>query len=400
MNDDRELASIVESTNRRFVERFGVEPIWIGAAPGRVNLIGDHVDYNDGFVLPFAIEKYTVAAAAPVNSTSISHSTVYSVQQDSSCDIETGKMLEPGKTGWGEYIKGVMHGFQSHGIGIPSMRLIINSSVPAGSGLSSSAALEVSVATMLEAAFEIKLGNQAKAVLCQKAEHAFTKVPCGLMDQYISVFGKRDHLLLLDCRDQSHRQISFDHENLALLIVDSNVSHELGSSEYPIRKERCDTAARKLGVTSLRSVDMTTLVSKQDQLEPIEFRRAKHVVSENGRTLRFVDALEQKDWVAAGNLMFESHESLRDDYEVSCQELDRLVRIAMEVGIEGGVYGARMTGGGFGGSAIMLVKRECAEDVSREVLEQFNANTEWSDASVFCSRPATGAQIIAPGRPE
>ena len=395
MNDAGQLETVVVSAKRRFTERFGVEPTWIGAAPGRVNLIGDHVDYNGGFVLPFAIEKYTVVAAAPCSPTAEEKSLhVFSVQQNSSCDIDLSQTLEPTGSGWAEYVKGVVHGFQLLGAQIQPMRMLIDSTVPAGSGLSSSAALEVAVATMLEVACDLKLAGQAKALLCQQAEHDFAKVPCGLMDQYVSVHGKRDHLLLLDCLEQSHRQVPFDHENLTLLIINSHVQHALGNSEYPIRRQRCKSAAKKLGIASLRLLEMKALNAQQTKLGLIEFRRAKHVVSENDRTLKFVDALKAQDWPEAGRLMYQSHESLRDDYEVSCPELDRLVQIASDLGSQAGVYGARMTGGGFGGSVVMLVKRELADDVSRIVLERFNSIVGWNDATAFRARPASGAHSV------
>ena len=299
----RELAAQANQTAAMFVERFGAEPTWIAAAPGRVNLIGDHVDYSDGFVLPFAIEKYSVVAGAPTDEPL---STICSVQMDASFGFDANSNLVPAQSGWREYVKGVFHGFQSLDASIPQMQMMINSSVPVGSGLSSSAALEVSIATMLESACRLPIGKRQMALLCQKAENGFAKVPCGVMDQFISVFAKQDSALLLDCCDLSFRQIPFDLSEVALLIINSNTTHELASSQYAVRRKRCESVCQKLKIKSLRSLDLEMLQSNRAKLDELEFKRAKHAVTENARTLAFADHLQTKDWQQAGHLMYQS----------------------------------------------------------------------------------------------
>ena len=388
---DPELSSLIETTIGLFKKRFGSAPAWVSAAPGRVNLIGDHVDYNDGLVLPVAIDKYTIAVGAPLDPSS-QISTVHSVQSDESFEIENHKSLLPSGSGWQEYIKGVIHGFQSCGATVPPLKILINSTVPTGSGLSSSAALEVSLASMLELACDHKLADSEKALLCQTAEHEFANVPCGIMDQFISVFAKQDHALLLDCRDLTFQQIPFDQSEIALLIINSNATHELANSQYSERRKRCDSVCEALKIQSLRSLDMETLQSKRDLIGELEYRRAKHVVSEIARTAAFAKHITNQQWIEAGQLMYQSHASLSRDYEVSCLELDVLVQLANDIGHAGGVFGSRMTGGGFGGSTVSLVKRSVVDEIAHTIVERFNSDPRTQrSATVFHTNPSQGA---------
>lgn len=390
---------LAESVRKRFAERFGRPPKWMVAAPGRVNLIGDHVDYNDGIVLPLAIDRYTIVAGDVAESGSVC--TIQSVNANESLVVDLGQPLLPSGNHWGNYIKGVFFGFLELVPKIPAMDLLVMSSVPMGGGLSSSAALEVAIATVLESATEFKLKPKQKALLCQKAEHDFASVPCGVMDQFASVFGQQDSMLQLDCRDLSIRNVAFDNDRLALLVVNSNVQHELAASEYSIRRKQCEQAVAALGVSSLRDIDRELLQSKRYLISDLEYRRVLHVVSENERTVRFVDLLVSERFEEAGTLLFESHDSLRYDYEVSCEELDRLVLIAKEIGVEGGVYGSRMTGGGFGGSTITLVDRKSVQNVAIKMLESFSAlgkqnqiKGNQKQATAFVTRPSKGAHEI------
>ena len=393
-NSNQELTTLVGQTAALFLERYDIQPTWIAVAPGRVNLIGDHVDYNDGFVLPVAIGKYSVAAGAIAESET-AVSTIYSVQEDASFELDSSMELTPTDSGWEEYVKGVIHGFQSLGASVPPLQVIVNSSVPMGSGLSSSAALEVSLATLLAVACDQPLDKKQLGLLCQKAEHDFAGVPCGAMDQFISVFGKENHALLLDCRDLSFRQIPLDQSEVALLIIDSNASHRLGESQYAMRRKCCESACQKLGVDSLRSLDMETLQANRNMLSPVEFKRCLHVVSENARTISFAAHMQNNRWQLAGQLMFQSHDSLRDDYEVSCLELDVLVDLATMIGLSGGVYGSRMTGGGFGGSTVSLVQREVVDQVAQRIVEHYDSDPRiHHQATAFHTTPATGAYLI------
>ena len=381
---------------RAHQQRFACQPNWIGAAPGRANLIGEHIDYNDGFVLPLAINRYTTVAASlahPSEQDSPPQSTVHSYAFDQTAIIDHGPTLVPGHPNWLNYIKGVWHGFGDLGFDMPCLNITVQSTVPVGGGLSSSAALEVATATLLEAVVGQTLDPIDKIKLCRKAEHEFARVPCGIMDQFIAVFGKPDHLLLLDCRDQKTEQIPIDSNNVAVILVDSGVQHELASSQYSLRRQQCKMACQSLGVQSLRDVDEVHLETNSRQMDDVVYRRARHVVSEIRRTCQCANALRDGDWQMVGQLMFESHRSLQHDYEVSCGELDALVALAQQAGIQNAVYGARMTGGGFGGYVIMLVDKNSAEKVVDFISTEYKKMTG-ALPSIFSTSPGMGATML------
>lgn len=389
------VEDLTGKVKQQFSVKFGHSPAWTVAAPGRVNLIGDHVDYSEGLVLPCAIDRYTVIAGGPSDRQDTV--SIHSAGFDETQTIDLTKPLVPNAGHWSNYVKGVLHGFQQQNLQVPAMDLLVLSSVPTGSGLSSSAALEVAVATMVEVAIGEELEPQDKALLCQQAEHEFAGVPCGVMDQFVSVFGQEGSLLLLDCRDLSTRYVPFPSDDLALLVINSNVQHELASSEYSIRRSQCELAATKLGITSLRDCDAELLQSGKRKLSDVELIRARHVVSENERTLQFTQRLAGGKFEEAGELLYQSHDSLRDDYAVSCDELDQLVELARNIGLNGGVFGSRMTGGGFGGSTVTLVSKNAAEDVAGRILKSFNESLSpvQRSATAFITRPSQGAfQIV------
>jgi galactokinase len=270
---------------------------------------------------------------------------------------------------------------------------VIHSNLPLGGGLSSSAALEVATATLMEAITGHQLEPLQKALLCQKAEHDFAGVPCGIMDQCSAVMGRPGCLLLLDCRSRDVRPVPLADDDVRVLIVDSNVKHELGGTEYATRRRQCEQAARLLGVPSLRDSSPEQLERYRDRLGDILYRRARHVVTENVRTLQAADALQSGDWDAVGRLMVASHASLRDDYEVSCAELDLLVDQANRIGPAGGVIGSRMTGGGFGGCTVSLVRAEALEAISQRISEEY-LRQAGRPASLFVTRPVDGARVL------
>jgi galactokinase len=274
-----------------------------------------------------------------------------------------------------------------------SFQAVIDSNVPIGGGLSSSASIEVATATLLEAITGTTLDPIEKALLCQKAEHEYAGVPCGIMDQFASVMGREDQLMLLDCRSQQLELIPLHDPAVTVLIVNTNVKHELSGGEYAERRAQCESVARKLGVASLRDAAFPQLKVRGRQLEPVEFRRARHIISEIARTVKAAGAIKNGDWCEVGALMYASHDSLRDDFEVSCRELDLLVKIAREIGPQGGVIGSRMTGGGFGGCTVTLVETEKVAAVTAQLLERYRAATN-IDASTLTSRPARGAHIV------
>ncbi len=298
-----------------------------------------------------------------------------------------------GQPKWSNYVRGVIAGFQNRGLKIPALDVAFMSTVPLGGGLSSSAALEVSTATLLEAVTGKKLDPVEKALLCQKAEHEFAGMPCGIMDQFISVMGRENHLLLLDCRSRKTELVPMSDPSVAVLIVNTNVKHELTGSEYPTRRKQCETAAKALGVPSLRSATADALESAKGRMEDAVYRRARHIIGEIERTVHAAEGIRASNWPTVGQLMYASHDSLRDDYEVSCKELDAVVEIAEGIGVKGGVWGCRMTGGGFGGCCVALVKTDAVEAISKKIAADYKSRTGIEPA-IFVSRPAAGAAIL------
>ena len=385
-----ELAAHVAAEFQKIYAR---PPRWIVAAPGRVNLIGEHTDYNDGFVLPMAIERYTVIAAGrPAKDTK--QIQLRSTCEDQPVTIDPVQPLKPFPKGaWANYPAGVIAGLLARGLNPGRFDALIHSTVPLGGGLSSSAALEVAVATLLEVITGRKLDPVEKALLCQKAEHDYAGMPCGIMDQFISVMGRENHLLLLDCRSRKPELVPMSDPSVTVLVINSNVKHELTGSEYPTRRKQCETAAKILGVPSLRDATADALESVRGKMDEVVFRRACHVISEIERTVHAAEGVRASNWPAVGQLMYASHRSMRDDYEISCREIDAVVEIAESIGIPGGVYGCRMTGGGFGGCAVALAKSDAVAAISQKIAADYKKKTG-IEATIFVSRPAAGATVI------
>ena len=374
-----------------FESHFTGPPCWIASAPGRVNLIGEFTDYNDGFVLPMAIECRTAIAARP-NGTS--RAQLRSSTRGETVTMDLTQRLAPETRGrWSNYPKGVIAGFQQRGHQVPGFDAVIHSSVPMGAGLSSSAALEVAVATLLERLCEVTLEPHTKALLCQQAEHQYAQVPCGIMDPFITSLGRADHALLLDCRSQQPQWIPFSHRAVSVLLFNTGVKHELATSEYANRRRECAAAAKALGVPALREVSLDALEERAKDLEPAVLRRARHVVTENGRVLQAAECMRDRDWSEFGQLLDASHESLRHDFEVSCHELDTVVEIARQLGHGGGVFGCRMTGGGFGGCVVVLVEAARQPEIAETLVREYGQRTG-NAASFLVSRAAQGAQLI------
>jgi galactokinase len=373
-----------------FQKHYGRPPRWIVAAPGRVNVIGEHTDYNDGFVLPMAIEHYAIMAA---DSSGNGEIRIRSTSENEPAVIDLTKPLKPGAPKWSNYPRGVVAGFLARGIKPFGLDVLLHSTVPLGGGLSSSAALEVCTATLIEAVTGEKIDPVEKALLCQQAEHEFAGMPCGIMDQFISVMGRENHLLLLDCRSRETELVPMNDPSMAVLIINTNVKHELSGSEYPARRRQCESAAKVLGVASLRDATADMLERAKSKMDGVVFRRARHVISEIERTICAAEGVRASNWPTVGQLMYASHASLRDDYEVSCKELDAVVEIAESIGAKGGVYGCRMTGGGFGGCAVALVKTDAVDAITKKIAAGYKARTG-IEAIIFSSRPASGATII------
>jgi galactokinase len=367
-----------------------VTPEIVVLAPGRVNLIGEHVDYNDGFVLPMAINRQVVLAG---NLTGDRTATLFSAAQDQVVRIPLDDPPERGEPSWANYVRGVIAGFHERGLPVPGFAAAIEADLPLGGGLSSSAALEVATCRFLEALTGQALAELDVIRLCQRAEHVFARVPCGIMDQYIVTAARRDHALLLDCQSLEARHVPLPSHEVALVITHCGTAHELGKGEYARRRADCERAARALGIASLRAATASDLASQATRLDALALRRARHVIDEIDRTRRFAESLVRADWAAAGELMYASHASLRDDYEVSCAELDALVDIARELGRPRGVYGARLTGAGFGGCTVTLVQPSEARSVRDRLVTEYHARTGIA-AQCFLSPPAAGARRL------
>jgi galactokinase len=385
------LNELATHVAEHFDKTYGRQPQWLAAAPGRVNVIGEHTDYNDGFVFPMAIERYTVIAAAPNSSNTIR---IQSVLGDKPAVIDLSQPLKPAPKGtWYNYPLGVIAGFVGRDIKVGGFDALLHSTVPLGGGLSSSAALEVATATLLESITGKKLDPVEKALLCQKAEHDYAGMPCGIMDQFISVLGQKDHLLLLDCRSRKPELVPMTDPSVALLITNTNVKHELTGGEYAQRRAQCEQGAKILGVPSLRDADSARLERARSKMDDVIYRRAKHVLGEIERTTHAAEGVRASNWPTVGQLMYASHSSLKNDYEVSCAELDAVVEIAQDIGPRGGVYGCRMTGGGFGGCTVALVQADKVDAISQRIAAEYERRTKIKP-TLFVSRPAAGATVL------
>lgn len=348
-----------------FHRQFGPRASRVFRAPGRVNLIGEHTDYNLGFVLPIAIDKACYVAAAP-DTTGKFRVWSENMHEVREWPFEALRDLSPAKD-WSDYVVGVAKQLLAAGIPVGGIDLAIYSTVPVGSGLSSSAALEVSTALALLG--DRKLDRLELAKLCQRAEREFVGMPCGIMDQYISIFGQPGAAVKIDCRSLENEIVRLP-DGVAICAVNTMVKHELGSSAYRDRVRECTEAAQAMGVASLRDASLEQLEAVRSKIGDVVYRRARHVITEDSRVEAFLEACAREDRDEMGRLFVGSHRSLQHDYEVSCDELDYLVDTALALP---GVYGARMTGGGFGGCIVALVKTEAVEAFESEISRAYHA---------------------------
>ena len=370
---------------QEFLQTFGYSPSILAAAPGRVNLIGEHIDYSDGFVLPFAINERTFCAIRIRNDRKVRISSM----QRSNAVLEFNlDEITPGLPGdWERYPLGVIWSLRLE-IGVDIM---IDGQVPLGAGLSSSAALECSVAIALNQLFTLGHSLEDLARLTQRAENEYVGVPCGIMDQSVSLMARSGYALLLDCRDLTTRDIEFNlaASDLELLIIDTQAHHSLTDGGYAERRAACESVVAKLEIKSLRDMSLAQLESSRNLITEIEFQRARHAVTEIPRVVAAVEVLASKDFGSLGKLLNASHLSLRDDYEVSCPELN----CAVESAISAGALGARMVGGGFGGSAIALIQAT-QKDKTISAIEKSFAEHNFAMPRFFTSLPSQGAEII------
>jgi galactokinase len=370
------------SIARSFEELYGRKPEVIAEAPGRVNLIGEHIDYSEGFVLPFAIADRAYAAIAARPDGLVRIASHQRKEKIFSIDISD---VKPGSKGdWEKYVLGVLWS-----LGITSgVDILVDGSVPSGAGLSSSAALECSVAVGLNALFSLERSKQDLARATQKAENDYVGMPCGIMDQSVSLMGQAGAALLLDCRDLTTESIPFDvaSAGLELLIIDTQAHHALVDGGYAERRAACESVAGKLGIPSMRHLTLEVLEANREKVTEVEFIRARHAVTEIARVLEAVTALRASDFATLGTLINASHISLRDDYAVSCPELD----VAVDASLAAGAMGSRMVGGGFGGSAIALIKASDTQKTKDAVLAAFDKRG-FKKPRFFTSLPSAGA---------
>ncbi len=342
-----------------FLARFGREPEVVVRAPGRVNLMGEHTDYNDGYVLPVALDRAAWIAAAPIEEREVR---VYALDMASGVTFSL-ENIPPSDGNWADYPRGVAWVLQERGLHLAGMEAVLTSSVPVGSGLSSSAAVEVAFAYTWQRLSGFRLNRRDLALACQRAENVYVGVNCGIMDQMASALGAKGHALLLDCRTLETETVPLP-RGVAIVVADTGVRRQLAASEYNVRRSQCERAVQLLstdlpGIRALRDVTPQDLERLKKRLPEVIYRRARHVVNDNARVFQVKKALQQGDLATVGALMRACHISLRDDYEVSSPELDALAEAAWKVE---GCYGSRLTGAGFGGCTVSLVAEGAVPD--------------------------------------
>ena len=389
-SDSARIAEI----ERRFGDLFGEPPEFIVRAPGRVNLIGEHTDYNDGFVFPAAIDRDVMIAGSPRRDRQV-RTYALNFNQSSTFPLDNVQLASEGREKWSNYLRAMAWVFHQEGLGTQGMNCATMGNVPLGAGLSSSAALLVAGGLALCAAGRLELDPIRLALLAQRAEREFVGVNVGIMDQYISAMGQKDHALLIDTRSLTCEAVPLPRTGMAIVIADSNKKRGLVDSEYNTRRSECERAVEILkqflpDIVALRDVSVESFERYQDRLPEVTRKRARHVITEDMRTLESVAALKAGDLQRFGTLMNESHESLRVDYEVSCKELDALVGAARSVE---GVYGARMTGAGFGGCTVSIVMSESVELFQKQVSERYKQATGLNTA-IYVTTASQGAQRI------
>jgi galactokinase len=383
--------SLVESAAALFREKFKEQPL-LFRSPGRVNLIGEHTDYNMGYVLPAAIDKAIYFAMSP--------------RSDRQCNVHAMDMndeyafslddLRSSKKGWPNYLMGVVDQFVKGKYSIRGFNCVFGGDIPIGAGMSSSAAIEAGLAFALNYIFELRIDALALVKFAQKAENEFVGVQCGIMDQYINIFGEKDKVLRIDCRSLEYKYYPFAFPNISIVLFDTRVSHSLASSEYNRRREECREGVALIKkyypeVNSLRDVSLEMLQKSKQMMDPTIYRRCKYVVEENDRVLDACRELEKGDLKAFGSYMIKTHAGLSQDYEVSCRELDYLVELVKD---NPHVYGSRMMGGGFGGCTINLIETNHIEQTSTTVIEKYKHQFK-RDLKTYVTSIGSGTNIIA-----
>jgi galactokinase len=380
----------VHRVEEKFKKRFAEQPLLV-RSPGRVNLIGEHTDYNLGYVLPAAIDKAIYFAITPRNDRLCD---IFALDMDDEYKFTLDDLQFTPK-GWPNYLMGVVDQFIKARYRIRGFNCVFGGDIPIGAGLSSSAAIEAGLAFALNTLFELRIEDLALVQLAQKAENEFVGVRCGIMDQYINIFGERDQVLRIDCRSLEYKYYPFAYPDICIVLFDSRVSHSLASSEYNRRREECGEGVATIKkccpeVSSLRDVSIEMLEQCKSLMNSTIYRRCKYVVEENDRVLKACKELEKGDLKAFGAYMNQTHEGLSRDYEVSCQELDFLIALVKD---KPQVYGSRMMGGGFGGCTINLIENDGIEEISRSVAEKYKQEFN-IDMKTYITSIGSGTSVI------
>ncbi len=375
-----------EIVSSEFQKHFGQLPSIITRAPGRANLIGEHVDYNDGFVLPMAIDRNIWVAANPRDDNILR---AHSITFEETITLTTDQLNDKTMPHWTHYLRGVWYLLGERGLMPPGVDIAIGGDVPVASGLSSSAAIEIALIELALALTQQHWSQAEKALFGVEVEHKFTGMPSGVMDQMASAASQAGHALLIDCRSLETTPVHIPN-GVSVVVMDTAKPRQLVDSAYAERRRQCEEAATILKVKALRDATLSMVNKFQAELGDVRFRRARHIVTENQRVLDFIGAAEKTDLHSAGDLMNQSHYSLRDDYEVSCRELDIITEIARQ---QDGCYGARMTGAGFGGCGVALVKREDVDSFINTVAEKYQQQTNLTPR-LWEFKPAAGSEVV------
>jgi galactokinase len=381
------LKNKVEET---FISQYGERPLLI-ESPGRVNLMGDHTDYNDGFVLPAAIQKVIILGIAP---NKLGKIRAFSIDMNESVVLDVNDLQKSAKH-WANYLKGVVSELQKEGFKPKGFDVVFGGDIPIGAGLSSSAALEGALLVGLDHLFKLKVGRKQMARIGQLTEHNHVGVNCGIMDQFINLHGEPNSALKLDCRSLEYKLYPVEREDIKIVLCNSKVSHNLASSEYNVRRTQCEKGVKILqkynpDIKNLRDVTFKMLDDHKEELGALVYRRCRFVLEENERVHDACTHLEQNDLKAFGERMFESHEGLSNDYEVSCEELDVLVELAKK---QPGVFGSRMMGGGFGGCTINLIQEDQVEAFINTIFEGYKTQTGL-EAEIYITQINGGTKVI------
>ena len=377
---------LIKEVKKSFKKHFNVKPIMV-FSPGRINLIGEHTDYNDGFVFPAAIDK-GIALAIYKNDENVSNVYALNKEEMYSFGLENITPLKDG--GWRNYILGVVSEIQKLNIQLDNFNCVFAGDIPGGAGMSSSAALENSVGFGLNKLFDLKLTKEQMILISQKAEHNYAGVKCGIMDQYASMFGEKKSALLLDCRSIESKSFKIDFKKYKLLLINSNVKHDLSESAYNDRRAVCEKVSKLLNVTALRDASLEDLNSIKSKISNADYEKTSYVIEENSRVEKFSEAIQKNDIETLGDLIYQSHDGLSSKYKVSCKELDFLVD---ETRNNSKILGARMMGGGFGGCTINFIKKSEIEDFKNEISKNFKKEFD-KECSIYQVKLSEGTRII------